>query len=567
MRLISLTCDRPTFKPVYFNRSGITLIIGDSSHEQEGSSNGVGKTLALGLVHHCLGANADPRLVSAVPDWWFSLLFSFKGKEYRVSRTGDGKKITINDSPIKLRKYREWLDSVGVFKIDGDVPFISFRSLFKRFARYSREDCLDPIKTNRESDFDARLRTFYLLGLDCSLIVNKRKHKLELDDINKAVKSWQQDSVLKDMFRAGAQPKVRSEWLDREIPRLKADLDRFQVAEDYRALELEAGELTKEIRGLGKKIDLFDFQVNNIEKSIAQHPDISKKDLMDLYDGLKEIFKPEALAHFDAVENFHNTLSINRRRRLENDKLKIISQKRELERKREVLSDERDEKLKYLQGKRALDEYAAIAKQVAIYEEERERLHKFLNFTDELQEKAQKIREKRVEEDRLAASYIASDPLHEYDVEFSRLAEKMYPRAPSGIVAEANMGDNQVRYDLAVQIEGDDSDGINAARILCFDWLIYAHGANHAVDMLWHDNRLFADIDPGARASWFKFVNQALRDNGKQYIATLNTENYSSMIPYLDGEGIDGLSNSVVLKLKGDDAESKLLGIQFGKPS
>src|SRR5690606_40962139 len=54
----------------------------------------------------------------SVPNWWFSLLFSFKGQEYRVSRTGDGKKITLNEKPIKLKKYREWLDSIGFFTLD-----------------------------------------------------------------------------------------------------------------------------------------------------------------------------------------------------------------------------------------------------------------------------------------------------------------------------------------------------------------------------------------------------------------------------------------------------------------
>lgn len=75
MKLIRLTCDQPTFHPVHFNDTGLTLIIGDSSKEKEGSSNGVGKTLILGLIQHCLGANADKKLTSAVPDWWFSLLF------------------------------------------------------------------------------------------------------------------------------------------------------------------------------------------------------------------------------------------------------------------------------------------------------------------------------------------------------------------------------------------------------------------------------------------------------------------------------------------------------------
>ncbi|OTA19221.1 hypothetical protein Xbed_02618 [Xenorhabdus beddingii] len=565
MRLISLTCDQPTFKPITFNEKGLTLIIGDSSEEKEGSSNGVGKTLALGLIHHCLGANADKRLSYAVPDWWFTLLFAYNGKEYRVSRTGDGKKITLNDEPIKLKKYKQWLDTSGLFRLDSNIPLLSFRSLIKRFARYLREDCLDPLRTNKEIDFDAKLRTLYLLGLECSLVVNKRDHKKALDEINKAITNWQKDTILKDMFRAGAQPKLRLEWLDRQLSILKEDLSQFQIAENYRALEMETGELTSSIRNIEKDISVIDFQVENIEKTIAHHPDISKQDLMDLYQGLQAIFKPEALAHFEAVEKFHHSLSINRRTRLMNDKINLLNKKSQLEEKRRNLSLTRDQKIQYLQGKRALDEYAAIAKQVANFEEERERLSEFLNFTSKLQEKAQRIREKRVEEDRLATYYTQSEPLHHLDIEFTKLAETLYPRVPAGIVLESNTGDNQIRYDLTVQIEGDDSDGINAARILCFDWLIWMKGANHTIDMLWHDNRLFADIDPGARANWFSFIHKKLEDSNKQYIATLNTENYDAMLSYLSDGDRKYLMDSVVLKLNGDLAKNKLLGIQFGK--
>jgi uncharacterized protein YydD (DUF2326 family) len=115
-----------------------------------------------------------------------------------------------------------------------------------------------------------------------------------------------------------------------------------------------------------------------------------------------------------------------------------------------------------------------------------------------------------------------------------------------------------------VEIEGDDSDGINSARILCFDWLLLMRGARHTVDFLWHDNRLFADIDPGCRAAWFSYVVKALSGTGKQYIASVNTENFNTMTPYLGAESKDALQNSIRLTLKGDHAENKLLGVQFG---
>ncbi|HHY1371607.1 TPA: hypothetical protein QHO14_004061, partial [Enterobacter hormaechei subsp. steigerwaltii] len=252
MKLIRLTCDQPTFHPVHFNDTGLTLIIGDSSKEKEGSSNGVGKTLILGLVQHCLGANADKKLTSAVPDWWFSLLFSHNGVEYLISRTGNGKKLLLNDKTISLKAFKDLLDKIGIFNLENNIPYLSFRSLFKRFSRYTRDDCISPTRTKKEQDFEALLRTAFLLGIDHNLILSKRNNKQELDKVSQSLKNWQDDDILKDMFRAGSQPKVRYEWLEREIPRLQDELNTFQVHEQYRAIENETNSLTIKLREVEK---------------------------------------------------------------------------------------------------------------------------------------------------------------------------------------------------------------------------------------------------------------------------------------------------------------------------
>ncbi|HGW4611789.1 TPA: DUF2326 domain-containing protein [Enterobacter chengduensis] len=564
MKLIRLTCDQPTFHPVHFNDTGLTLIIGDSSKEKEGSSNGVGKTLILGLVQHCLGANADKKLTSAVPDWWFSLLFSHNGVEYLISRTGNGKKLLLNDKTISLKAFKDLLDKIGIFNLENNIPYLSFRSLFKRFSRYTRDDCISPTRTKKEQDFEALLRTAFLLGIDHNLILSKRNNKQELDKVSQSLKNWQDDDILKDMFRAGSQPKVRYEWLEREIPRLQDELNTFQVHEQYRAIENETNSLTIKLREVEKNKNIAEFKVSNIEKTLLSHPDISREDLLELYNGLQEIFKPETLAHFESVENFHKSLSYNRKKRLENDKIKLLLEIESLKIDINDISALRDSYLESLQGKKAFDEYAVIARQLAEFKEEKERLHDYLNFSINLQKKAQNLRERKVEQDRLAVNYASTNPLSEYDKFFAELAEIMYPRVPAGIVLDVNTGDNKIRYDLSIQIEGDDSDGINDARILCFDWLVFTCGENHAMDMLWHDNRLFADIDPGVRARWFSFVNQSLKRSGKQYIASLNTENFNAMETTLSEIEMLELKSKIVLTLRGDKAENKLLGIQFG---
>lgn len=166
---------------------------------------------------------------------------------------------------------------------------------------------------------------------------------------------------------------------------------------------------------------------------------------------------------------------------------------------------------------------------------------------------------------RVAGDYVASEPVAHIDSYFSKLATLLYPQLPSGIVLGHNVGDNQVRYDLTVQIEGDDSDGINEARILCFDWAVLTHGARHSVEFLWHDNRLFANLGPNVRARWMYHVISSLQESQRQYIATINTENFATMKPHLTPELNKILDKAVVLVLRDDAPEHKLLGIQFGK--
>lgn len=566
MKLLKLSCDQPTFKTLHFNSEGLTLILGDKSEKdsEEGSSNGVGKTLSLGLVHHCLGARANPKLSAAVPNWIFRLDFTIGENPHFIERSGEGNKVFLDGKKTNVASLRRWLNEEGPFNLEKEIEGLTFRSLFSRFARLHQEDCISPIQTAQEKEYDGLIRSSFLLGIDTTLILSKKQNKLSLDSIKTSAENWKNDKILHEVFRAGSKPKVRAEWIKKEIERIKADLDAFQVAEDYRQIELTAGELTKLLRENEKNQEIIFFQIEGIRKSLIQQPDISKNDLLELYNGLVSVFKEEALAHFDAVEAFHNNLSANRKKRLEQDQIELQKEIEKLERQRHSIALKRDSLLQSLQGKRALDEYAALAQRYAILQEELQRLHEFLNYSEKLQERTQKIKEILINDDRKATEYARTSPLEAMNKRFKLLAELLYPGLPSGIVIENNIGNNQLRYDLSVTIEGEDSDGINAARIIIFDWLMAIHGANHSMGFLWHDNRLFAHIDPLPRAIWFRHVCKSLYETGKQYIASMNIENYTAMKMYLKEDELKILDSSIRLVLRGDKPQNKLLGIQFG---
>lgn len=569
MKLIKLSCDQPSFKSITFNPEGVTLVIGDrlNSQSDDGSSNGVGKTLSLSLIHHCLGSKPDKNLSGAVADWIFRLDFKFGDDSHSIERTGDGKRIWLDGQPIRIGKLRDWFNEVGPFDLSDGIEGLSFRSLFSRFARLKPQDCENPIRTSAETPYDALLRSSFLLGIDIGLITSKHKARLELDAINKTKENWKTDKILHETFRTGTNPKVRANWLEGEVKRIAADLKSFQIAEDYRQIELTAGDMTKRLREIETSQQVIKFQLKSIKQALVRHPDISRDDLLALYSGLEKVFKDEALKHFDAVEEFHSQLITNREQRLAKEKIQLEGQLAALESDWQSVSSERDKLLDSLNGKRALDEFAALANKHAALKEERDRLEQFLSFTDKLQEQSQKLREKLLKEDRQASEYANSVPLERYASIFEELVGMLYPGLAAGIVLEPNTGSNQIRYDLLVSIEGDDSDGINAARIIIFDWILAMQGANHTMGFVWHDNRLFAHIDPLQRARWFNFIHSALTDTGKQYIASLNTENFDAMLPHLSDSAQVDLKQRIAVTLRGDDPKNKLLGIQFGSQS
>jgi uncharacterized protein YydD (DUF2326 family) len=565
MKLIKLSANQPSFRTIEFNRRGLTLILGTGSkNSQEDSSNGVGKTLALGLLHHCLGANAQPKFKEKLSDWTFSLYFELNGQEHKVERSADGKEICLDGEKLSLIAYRNWLDSSGAFNLPKKRENLTFRSLFTRFARHLQEDCQYPDKTRKEPEVEAQLRTFFLLGLEDKLVVSKKSHKKHLDDLKKTIKNWETDPTLHEIFRAGHEPKLRVEWLEKEIPRLEKELAQFSVAENYYNLEQDAQKLTQQLREIEKQININKFQLEGIEKSLKQHPDISRVDLLNLYEGLQATFKPEVLTHFEAVETFHQTFLANRKKRLEADKWQITRDIVQQEEERQKIGQSRDDLMRDLQGKRALDEYTALSNHLAGLKAERDKLLEYLSFVDKRREEVQALKEKMLQEENQTTEYVKTEPVAEYSKFFQSITKQLYPKLPSGIVLENNTGENQLRYELSVRIEGDSSDGINSARILCFDWLLLMHGKNHHLDFLWHDNRLFAHIDQHPRAAWFKFVLEQLKYSDKQYIATINTENYESMQDFLDDSQKQQLENSIKLRLRDDDPKNKLLGIQFG---
>ena len=567
MKLVKLSSNRSTFRAVNFRPRGITLILGDGAHSsnhQEGDSNGVGKTLALRLVHHCLGAQRPPKAVATdAADWLFYLDVLVGASGHRIERSGDGKVIALDEREIKLGELREWLNAHGGFGLFDESPY-SFRSLFSRFARQDPADCVDPAATSGETPAQSLQRTLYLLNANDELARRKEQLKNELDRYRNELKLFNDTPSIRDVFTAGHKPAFRLKELETLISRLQQELKRLVVADDFRDMEAQVDSITRELLELTESTSLKEYELSGIREAKAQKNDITKEELLSLYKGLEHIFQPNVLRHFDEVEAFQIALVTNRAERLAHEESRALTDLDAARSRARLLESNRSSIVEQMNGKRALEEYAAISRNLASLEEERARLESFVQFDQVTKQKVQAIRTEMVEQDALALQYVQSEPLSEIDTRYRSLICALYPEATAGIVLSNNDGQNKLRFNLEIVVQGQASDGIGNARVLCFDWLLFTAGRPNDLGFLWHDNRLFADLDPKPRAAWF---SELLRSNSlseRQYIASLNSENFTSMTSNLSPEEIAQLRESVALTLQGDMDSNRLMGIRFG---
>lgn len=564
MRLLRLSCDKSSFKTLTFRPGGLSVLVGDAQQE-EGSANGVGKTLALRLVHHCLGARQRPELAKGVGGWRFALEFELAGQPHRIERNGDGKDITLDGKPLNQTQLRDWLNQHGPFVLPPRGG-LSFRSLYRRFARVDRQDLVDPVVLGREEQYQGLVHALYLLGLDIELAlakIERRERLLQLDSNLKMLE--QADNRLRELLRSGMATQAQIAELEDGITKMQRRLDAMQVADDYERVRQQAQRLTERVRQHEAELARIGFQLQGIERSLQLTPDATREEVLGFYRGLQHVFKPEALAHFEAVESFHRSLAEQRQRRLERDRLALQQQRHRAEQQRREAALQRDEALAYLGQRHAMGDYVAVAQRLAQMRADLQRLRSYEDAKSAWERERIELGRLAAEDNSRASEYLATKPVERADRRFRELIHALYPNEHCGITLENNLrADNKLRYNLEVQVQSQHSDGINAARIMAFDWIVYRHGSHHTMRHLWHDNGLFDHVDPHQRAAWLKLTMQALHDSDMQYIISINTENFESMRAMLAPQDAMALNEAVIAQLSGDADADKLLGLRIG---
>lgn len=569
MRIIELTANKASFKPVRFNPSGMSVIMGKMSPEnvadRSKTYNSVGKSLIIRIIHFCLGSNPYNDFTRELSDWEFTLKFKVEEEEYWVRRKVDNQgKITLNGDEMSTNSYRNLMEQ-KVFDISEPIPHLKFRPLISRFIRPRKGSYISYGKyVPKEQEYGHLLCNSYLLGLDIDRVVKKHDLRKDFDDTDKLKKNISKDPIFRDFFVGDKDFSVDIADLEVRIGRLEGKIRDFEIAEDYYQIKKEADNLTTQVANYKNQAFSLRNAVQNINKSIEISPDIPKDRIFKLYEEANQVFPEIVQRKVDEVIDFNEKILKDRLKRLNDEKSRLAAKLETIEESIMRLGKQRDQKLQYLNGKGALDEYTALNNQLSDLKIKLEKLQTHQNLINEYKNKLENIRIDLNNENIATRKYIteSKDLINRNISLFKDFTDAFYEDKVAGIEVSNNDGNNQLRFNINARIQDDSGDGVNKVKIFCFDWTLLRGGYNHKVQFLYHDSIIIDGLDPRQRATLFELAYKYSTENNYQYIINANQDALESMRDYLGDKFGKIVYENVILELTDESSETKLLGIQ-----
>ncbi|HUY14051.1 MAG TPA: DUF2326 domain-containing protein [Terriglobia bacterium] len=581
----TIRCDQPSFKSVDFKPGfNVVLATRTKAATDKDSRNGAGKTTLVEIVHYCLGSKADRinRLMAPLlRGWTFTVELDLRGKPYRVSRnTADAKRVILEGDfrewPVKPKKDKDtggfvlstsqWTDLLGWLmfdlapqaKTDSFEP--TFRSLFSYFVRRGRDAFSIPFEHfRRQVDWDKQVNTAFLLGLSWEYPAKLQKLKEQeklVSQLRSAIKAGTFPDLLGTVGELESQ-KVRLEEL---VTRRGEELRTFRVHPQYQEYQEQANQLQSAIRGLNQENvtdqAMFSFYQESL---VGERPPEAEK-LAKMYQEAGVGWPDGVRKRLEDVQAFHDKLIVNRRAFLQAEisrLMQAIAQRTEEVRKR---SDKRADLLLVLNTHGALAEYSELQR---LQNEEIARLsavnQKIANLKriDEIKsqtgiERGQlQILARSFYEERRADRERALSLFNEF-------SQALYGRSHAGeLIIDVVEGG----YRFNVEIERQDSQGIEQMKVFCYDMTLATLWAAKRLgpEFLIHDSTIFADVDERQKAHALELAASSAEAQGFQYICCLNSDS----IPQKDFREGFSLKPYVRIELTDEGETGGLLGIRY----
>ena len=569
MRLIELRANKKSFHTVTFNPNGITVIAAiKETEDQKKTYNSVGKSLTIALIHFCLGSNSNKEFEAKLNDWEFFLDFQIGTENYTVKRsTNNQKEIELNGEKYSLKEFNKILEE-KLFRIKENTKYVTFRSLLPRFIRYGEDGYISNDRyIKKENPLATLLNNAFLLGLDTDLIIKKADLREKELNIGK-LKAQLNNPEFKAIFGTENKKDLEIKIVELEtlINRYKKSIDEFIIAEDYNSIRKEADKISYDLKTHKNKASKLQIAISNIDKSLEIQPDISKEQIIKLYENAKFELGEMVVKKLTELEQFNSQILDNRKRKLIQEKRDFEIQLIEISKIISELGRQEDEKLQYLNSTGALDDYTKLNQALSDNEKNLYSLLQYKKLESDYKLFVEENKKDFTNENIITAKYIeqVDDLIKENIILFKYFVEKFYSEKNSGITILNNEGKNATRFDIKAKIQDDAGNAVKEVKIFCYDWTILKGKHNHNLNFLFHDSKITGDMDTRQVKTMFEVANNECKLYDFQYIISLNQSVIENLKTEMTiEEHIELVTDRIKLTLSDKSPEEKLLGIQI----
>jgi len=570
----------PNFALVEFT-PGFNIVLADrtSDAEETESTNGLGKTTLLRVIHFCLGSDISKDKVVGHPNLknaTFGIDLTMGATLVQVERnTSNDRVVIVSNSAFEgVAIEHDYLDAgrskltlenwklLLTLRYYGSAVAYSksgpkFRDIARYLMRVGKDAYMDPqVSFRQQSGASRRLCTGFLLGLNW-------EKQAEL----------QGDITARDHVKVGAQvlasadagsktPSIGELEADRvaietAIRHKRDEVEHFNVREDYAQLEDELNEVDRRLHDLINENYSDKRLLDFYRRSAKELPEVDPSRPVEILKEAGAFFKEEGLRRLSEVAAFHSTVYKNRREFVAGEMQRLKQSIASRGEKITTLSNQKTRVLGILNSSGALETLIDLQRGYTELVAKREALaallderRKFQRREDELTESIAHLRRvMRADlEDRQAS-------VDEARVLFAQFTEALYGRPGRLSVDVARDG-----YSFSFSIDRQGSDGVDQMVVFCFDLTVATLWAKHQQGLLvlMHDSAMFADVDPRQYKAALMLASQQSTLHGFQYVCCLN----SGSLP-VDRMGELNLQASIRVRLNDRGPRGRLLGLNL----
>ena len=573
------------FKAVEFKK-GLNVIVADRQKESDDkdSRNGVGKTTLINIIHYCLGADLNRKLlpVDEIEDWVFYCDLDLSGVNVVVSRAisktgvvevvGDTSNLPVapeidEKTGVVFYKSSDWKRLLGVslFGLNStteDKYTPTFRGVLPYFVRVGIDAYSIPFSYFRSpKSWQVQVSNAFLLGLNW-------RHATEsqvLKDKAAAVKALN-TAINTSIVQSKGELEAERVRLQKQVDHDGKMLIEFRVHPRYEELQDQANELSSEIQKLNNRNLFLKRKLSRYEESVASEKAPNENSVVSLYQAMGVQLAESVKKSLSEAKDFHKTIVLNRRNFLSAE-ITEISQEISINSDDVAkLSGQRSEIMNLLRTHGALDEFVKYQNDLSEKKARLEALKDKITDIQSMTKKSKELKAKRIALDsRLARDFEESKGEWEQAIEgFNENSLALYNNPGNLII---NISDSGVvkenTYKFSVEIPRSNSEGVGRMKIFCYDLMLVNKFCQlNKIDFLVHDTTMFDGVDSRQVAHALEYANNKGQGSGFQYICFFNSDS----IPYEDFSESFNLDDFIRLRLSDKRPEDSLMGFHFELP-